>query len=190
MALCTPIVVDSAEFCDNLEDQAGGLKDIVTIWPLLSEIATHPTAFKTAAAGEVTQMMGDVRAASAIVMVPTKFPIKLPAIMEENSLSIKDMGKGGWMNEATIRIQNTEHNRGVIKNLKGARFYAAVGEFDGDQILLGQSDGISTQFLARIKPESVNVEFGKAFGDDKFIDFVLEAKPYKAVTYPFAIAYE
>ena len=178
----------SGEYCDDKEDEAAGLSQIATIFQH-DDVETYP-AYESVAGPEITEMEACVRAATAITMKATKFPIQLPMIMEKNGLMIKDLGRGGWLNEATIIIQNTEHNRGVVKTLKGARFSLAVQETDGDMLLLGQSTGGNdVGFLARIRPESIEEDFGVAFSDEKMIKFVVEAKPRKAVTYPYAIAY-
>jgi len=187
---CTPITIESAEFCDSREDEAAGLKDLISIW-LNQDVQSYPTAYKTAAdvPNGITAMMADVRAASAIVMKAGKFPIKLPCILEKNAFSVKGSGRGSFMTEVKLRIQNTAHNRGFFKNLRGASFTLGVAEIDGDYQIVGQSDGQSTGFLAKVKPDSYDENYGEALSDDKYIEFTVEAKPYRPVTYPFPITY-
>lgn len=186
---CPDIILDSAEYCDSEENKTSGFSDLVTVW-LHEDVLTYP-AYSVAAdiPNNVTEMIAKATAAAAIVLKPTKKPYKLPAILERNGLKVTSI-KGGWRSEATIRIQNTAHNRGVIDSLKGGRFSIGMKQSEDDMILLGQSDGLSSQYLAKVDTESVLVEFGDEFGSDKYIEFKVMSVPKMPVLYKHAISYE
>ncbi|MCR9064481.1 MAG: hypothetical protein NXI00_10980 [Cytophagales bacterium] len=185
--MCTPIVLESANYCDQLEQEQAGLGEIISIFNH-SDVETYP-AYSTVAAGELTASAALVTAAAAITMKAAKFPSKLHCIMEENSLQVKKNGKRSWMTELKVRVQNTTHNAGVIHQLCKTRFSVAVPQVEGGLKLLGQSDGVSVGFLCEIADDGVLEEFGKQYQDDKYIDVTIVCDPKHPVDYPFAIAY-
>lgn len=188
---CTPAALEAAEYCENREDERGGIKQLLSIF-LHQDVETYP-AYKTdATVGPpvVTEMEACLRAHEAIVMKTGKFPVKLPTMMEKVALKTTDLAKGGYLTELTVVIQNTAHNRGFVKNIKGQRFTLAAAEEDGDMLLLGQSNGQSTGYLCKVKKNSLDEEYGVEFDNEKMIQFVIECKPFKPVVYPFPIAYE
>jgi hypothetical protein len=184
---CTEVQIESAEYCDIREDEIAGLKSTLGI-TLHQDVQTYPTWTSAAGAG-LTAMEASVTASGAIVMKATKKTFKIPCIFETGSMTIRQEG-GAFVTEAKMRIQNTPHNLGFIKNLKG-RFLANVNEAceGGKTYLIGQSDGISTGSLAKVKRGSVQVVSGEKYGDEKYIEFIIEAKPYMPVVYGGVITY-
>lgn len=189
MANCTPVNVEAAEFCDNLEDEQAGLKEIIPVW-LHQDVESYP-AYTDAVdlPSGVTEMVAQLKADGPIVMKATKFPIQLHCILEKNNLKIQRQGKRSWVAELKIQVQNTAHNRGVMHNLCSNKFSIGAPQTEGDMILLGQSDGTSVGFLATVKEDGVMSEFGTEFSDDKYIEVTIEAKPKHPVVYAEAIAY-
>ncbi len=185
--MCTPIVLESATYCDQLEQEQSGLNEIVSVFNH-SDVETYP-AYSTAGDEDLSDSAALVTAAAALTMKTGKFPTKLHCIMEENSLQIKRNGKREWMSELKIRVQNTTHNAGVIHELSKTRFSVAVPQVEGGIKLLGQSDGVSVGFLCEVADDGVLEEFGKAYSDEKYIDVTIVCKPKHPVDYPFAIAY-
>jgi hypothetical protein len=186
---CPEIVIDSAEYCDSEENKAAGFNDLSTVW-MHDDVLTYPE-YQIAAdvPNGVTEMIAKATASAGIVMKTGKKPYKIPSILEKNGLQIQSM-KGGWKSEAAIRIQNTAHNRGFIQALKGARFSFGMQPVDDDMVLLGQSNGLSAGYLAKIDPESVVIEFGNEFGSDKYIEFKVMATPKLPVIYKHIINYD
>lgn len=189
MANCTPIVLEAAEFCDNLEDEQAGLKEIIPVW-LHQDVESYPGFSDVADVGNgITESMATLRADGPIVMKTGKFPIALHCILEENHLTIKKSGKKSWVSELKIRVQNTAHNRAVMYALSQARFSIGAPETEGDMILLGQSSGVDIGYLAKVQDDGVMSEFGEKFDEDKYTEVIIECKPKHPVVYAEAIAY-
>ena len=144
---CTEVLLESAEYCDSEENKTAGFSDLMTVWKH-DDVQSYP-AYNIPAdlPNDITEMIAAGTAAGPIVMKTGEKPYKIPCILEQNGLSITSI-KGGWNAEGTIRIQNTAHNRGFIDALKGCRFSLGMKPVEDDMVLLGQSDGLSSQYLA------------------------------------------
>jgi hypothetical protein len=186
---CVETTLESAEYCDSEENKTAGFSDLMTVWKH-DDVASYPEYNIPAdVANGVTEMIAKATTAGPIVMKTGKNPFKIPCILEQNGLTTKSI-KGGWNSEAPIRIQNTAHNRGFIEALKGCRFTFGMKPVEDDMVLLGQSDGLSSGYLAKVVPDSVNIEFGTEFGSDKYIEFRVMATPKIPVVYKQAISYD
>lgn len=182
---CIAKDIESVDYKECLEGEFSGIEQIVTIWQH-QDVATYPAYAATT--GSQTPSAKAVTAAAAITMKATKFPIYLELMPESGHPTIKDDGNV-FRTELLARVQNNSHNRGVVKDLKSTRFSFAFKEEGGELLLAGQSDGRTSNKLAKIKDGSINIDFGKAYNDEKYIEFTIECSPYQPVVYPFVIAY-
>ena len=189
MANCTPVNVEAAEFCDNLEDEQAGLKEIIPVW-LHQDVESYP-AYSTAADVQngITESMAKLRADGPIVMKASKFPIQLHCILGKSKLNIKS-SKRSTNTELKLHVQNTAHNRGVFHSLQRSKFSIGAPQTEGDMILIGQSSGTDVGYLAEVQDQDgVMAEFGEDFSDDKYVEVIIVCRPKHPVVYAEAIAY-
>ena len=186
---CTPIALEGAEYCDNLEKENGGLRDTLTIWQH-QDVQTYPTY--TTAAGEngvePTASEGSITASTGFTMKSTKKPLKFQTILEKNALTVTSEGTI-FNTELKCRIQDNTHNRGLMGNMIKARFSIAFQEDAGQVRLIGQSNGISTGYLATVKKGSYKEEVQEALTGERFIEFIVTARRYQPVNYNTSIVY-
>lgn len=186
---CTPKTLESAEYCDNLEAEFGGLKDVLSVWQH-QDVQTYPTYTTAAGVGGTnpTESEGSITASTGFVMKAAKKPLKIQAILQKNSLSVTSEGII-FTTELKVRIQDNTHNRGLCGNLIKSKFSLAFQEDAGQVRLIGQSDGISTGYLATVKKGSYKEEVQEALTGEKFIEFIVTAPRYQPVNYNTAIVY-
>lgn len=186
---CTPKQLESAEYCDNLEAEFGGLKDVLSIWQH-QDIQTYPNYITAAGENGVnpTESEGSITASSAFTMKAGKKPLKIQAILQKNSLNVISEGII-FSTELKVRIQDNTHNRGLCGNLIKSKFSLSFQEDSGQVRLIGQSDGISTGYLATVKKGSYKEEVQESLTGEKYIEFIVMAPRYQPVNYNFPIVY-
>lgn len=185
---CVDIDLEAGTYCDNQEAESGGLKDTLSIFQH-KDVATYP-AYTTTNGQNGTDSVSEasITAAAAITMKADKKPLKMPAILEKNSLSVVSEGPN-FNTELKVRIQDNTHNRGVCGGLIRARFSLAFREDNGQTRLIGQSDNVSTGYLATIKKGSYKEEIQEGLAGEKFIEFIVMARRFQPVNYNFPITY-
>lgn len=157
MSNCTEISLSSAEYCDSYENELSGIEADVLIWPCYT-VAYNP-------ADGIPLMISNVE------------PIVLPCILEKTDAKITSR-KGSFDSDIKIWLQNTAHNRGVISALRKTRFYTGVKEAGKSvmQIFGYKDDTCETnQLAAKVKDDSVLIDFGTEFGSDKYIELVISS---------------
>lgn len=152
---CIEIKLESAEYCTAVENELSGIEADVLIWP----------------ADEVSYSPGD----GIPLLISTAEPRTLPCILEKSNA--KSVGiKGGFDSEIKVWVQNTAHNRGVVDSLSKMRFFVGIREAGKKTLLIyGYKDenSATNQLVAKIKNDSVVIEFGTEFGSDKYIELVI-----------------
>lgn len=186
---CTPIEIESAQFVDCDEARESGLTDLATVW-LPDDIETWPAWFSTPGTTGTppSKMEAKTLVDGEITMKASKKPFKLPCILEKNGYETKQVGNS-WETEVKITVQNTPHNRGFVDSLIGRRFLLGIKEVDGDTLLVGRTDGLSTGYLATIKKDSAKFISGDAPGSDRMGEFIVIAKRYLPTVYTGTITY-
>lgn len=176
----TPITLADNVYEVQEEAHLGGLEDIVGIF-LQEDVLTLPT-FGATATGDITANEAILTASGPLVFKTGKKATKLFSIIEKNSGETKLVGRSGYLSDFKITVQNTQENRGFLENLRKLRFMAYLKESSGDGMLLGKP-GVTTGYLAYIKPDSISVKTGEKFGDERMIEFVISAAPFAPYTY-------
>ncbi|GAB2648624.1 hypothetical protein GCM10027035_47980 [Emticicia sediminis] len=185
---CTLETLESAQYDDCYEKKDSGLSDLATIWDP-QDIETYPTAWGNAVAGQnTTAFENKLTIAGNIAMKTNKKPLKVPCIIDKNSYSAKSKGNS-WEPEVKIQIQKTLNNEGFVDGLLGRRFLFGFQENDGPVRILGRTNGVTTGYMAMIKPDSVNIVGGEATGGEKYIEFIVTAKKYLPAVYTGTIMY-
>ncbi|MER0442696.1 hypothetical protein [Emticicia sp. W12TSBA100-4] len=185
---CTLETLESAQYDDCYEKKDSGLSDLSTIWDP-QDIETYPTAWGNAVAGQnTTAFENKLTITGSIAMKTNKKPLKVPCIIDKNSYSAKSKGNS-WEPEVKIQIQKTLHNEGFVDGLLGRRFLFGFQENDGPVRILGRTNGVTTGYMAMIKPDSVNIVGGEATGGEKYIEFIVTAKKYLPAVYTGTITY-
>ena len=179
---CEDKVLNKVEYCAAQETKFAGFNRKVAIG-LHNDVLTWPTFNATAGSGEDESDVA-VKTSGAFAWKTDKCFQPLEGIVEQVGMNTKASGKG-FVTELTTRIQNTPHNRGWLANQVSGEFVIAAQEADETFYdLLGRKD-----FPAKMKKDSAQVEFGKAFNDDEFIELVFEFKPYMPAIYTGAVSY-
>ncbi len=152
---CTEILLNSAEYCEADENELSGIEAEILLWPGYT-VQLSPTLVQPK-------------------ITANKAPIKLPCIMQKSNVTITSR-KGSFDSEIRVFIQNTAHNRGVINALRKCRFLAGIKEA-GESVLqvFGAKKWETNQTMAKVKDDSVVIEFGKEFDSDKHIELVLSS---------------
>lgn len=185
---CTLETLESAQYLDCYEKQDSGLTDLGTIWDP-QDIETYPTAWGNAVAGQgTTAFENKLTITGNIAMKTNKKPLKVPCIIDKNSYSAKSKGTS-WEPEVKLQIQKTLHNEGLVDGLLGRRFLFGFSENDGPTRILGRTNGVTTGYMAMIKPDSVNIVGGEGTGAEKYIEFIVTAKKYLPAVYTGTITY-
>lgn len=181
---CTPVNIDSAHFCPELESKTSGINAVVQIIPYDS-IDTFPVIGTDPGQPNInviTNMEKLVSMGGDIVLAANKSSFILPCEIEKNSLSITSQ-KGSFNSTLTVRLQNSTHNRGVVSQMKKMRFIAVVKDLaTGDKILVGRYVTGDSQFAAKLNPE-FEAAFGQEFDSDRDITLSIEAKKYVPATF-------
>jgi hypothetical protein len=92
------------------------------------------------------------------------------------------LSRGAYETEIKVTVQNTVENQGLLDDLRKVRFCAYVKEAQGEGYLVGKP-GVSTAYLAQIKPASHDEVSGEKYEDESMITFVITAKPFRPYAY-------
>lgn len=186
---CTPPELQGSTYCDNLEEENGGLKDVLTIWQH-QDVETYPTYTSTPGTAGSPPSVSEaaITCSTGFTMKSSKKPLKFQCILEKNSLTVTSEGTI-FNTELKVRIQDNTHNRGLMINLIKARFSCGFAEDNGQVRLIGQSNGITTSYLATVKKGSYKEEIQEALTGEKFIEFTVMARRYQPTNYNTPIVY-
>lgn len=185
---CTPPELEGATYCDNMEEENGGLKDWLSVWQH-QDVQTYPTYTSTPGTGVPPSISeAAITCSTGFTMKSTKKPLKFQCILEKNALTVTSDGII-FNTELKVRIQDNTHNRGLMNNLIKARFSAAFAEDNGQVRLIGQSNGVTTAYLATIKKGSYKEEIQETLNGEKFIEFIVTARRYQPTNYNTSIVY-
>lgn len=186
---CTQPALEGGTYCDNLEEESGGLKDYVAIWQH-GDVQTYPTYTTVAGAGGTNPTIseGSITCSTGFTMKATKKPLKYPLILEKNGLNVTSEGNI-FNTELKVRMQDNTHNRGLATNLIKARFSVAFAEDNGQVRLIGQSDGITTAYLATVKKGSYKENIDDALTGEKYIELIFTARRYQPTNYNTPIVF-
>jgi hypothetical protein len=103
-------------------------------------------------------------------LISSKTAVKFPCILEKNNAKITSK-KGSFDSEVRVILQNTAHNRGVVTSLTKTRFLAGIKESGSDTLLVfGKKMWETNQTMAKVKEDSVLIDFGTEFSSDKYIE--------------------
>lgn len=186
---CTSPELEGSQYCANMEEETGGLKDWLAIWQH-QDVQTYPTYTSTPGTAGVPPSVSEaaITCSTSFTMKSSKKPLKFECILEKNALTV--VSEGTIFNtELKVRIQDNTHNRGLMINLIKARFSCAFAEDNGQVRLIGQSNGNTTQYLATVKKGSYKEEIQESLTGEKFIEFIVAARRYQPTNYNTAIAF-
>lgn len=186
---CTPPELEGGTYCDNLEEENGGLKDYVAIWQH-QDVQTYPTYTSTPGSSGTPPSISEaaITCSTGFTMKSTKKPLKFPLVLEKNGLNVTSDGTI-FNTELKVRMQDNTHNRGLAINLIKARFSVAFAEDNGQVRLIGQSNGVTTAYLATVKKGSYKEEVQDSLTGEKFIEMIFTARRYQPTNYNTAIVF-
>lgn len=172
---CTPKTIVSASYIAACENKSGGFNNNLQI-VLEDDIGGYPEYGTGHPSMNVNQLR--VNAKGSLVLKPGKFVYDIPALYNFVGANTKSVANNVFRTELTVRVQLNQNNEGFLVGLMGQRFLALVADQENNSRMIGHAAPNKTQFLARVKKDSVTFEHGTNVTDERYAEFVIEAEPH------------